>query len=132
MTITLSGNFPQPSPKWPAGGDQPSVTSGSPTYPLDLSAALSSDRNTLTVAAINATADPQTLNVGLAGFIPRSRGRLWRLTGPGLDATNRVGQPAQVTVSETDFDTSAHSLYVTPNRVELRAYPRRKYETTQS
>ncbi len=125
LPIAITGNSPQPPPKWPAGGDQPSVTSGSPTYPLDVSAALTGDRKILTVAAINATADPQTLDVNLTGFTPHSRGQLWRLTGPSLDATNRVGQPAQVTVSEADFDTSAHSLSIQPYSVELRAYPTR-------
>jgi alpha-N-arabinofuranosidase len=125
LPIAISGNSPQPPPKWPAGGDQPRVTSGSPTYPLDLSAALTSDRRTLTVAAINATADPQSLHIGLTGFAPRSRGRLWRLTGPSLDAANHVGQPAQVTVTETDFDTGAASVSVEPYSVELRAYTRR-------
>jgi alpha-N-arabinofuranosidase len=125
IPVTVSGNSPQPAPKWPAGGDQPSVTSGSPTYPLDLSAALTSDGRTLTIAAINATADPQSVDVNLAAFTPRSRGQLWRLTGPSLDSTNRVGQPQQVTVTETDFDTGGSNLTVAPYSVELRAYTRR-------
>jgi alpha-N-arabinofuranosidase len=124
IPLEISGSSPQPAPKWPAGGDQPSVTSGSPTYPLDLSAALSADGGTLTVAAINATADAQDLDINLTGFAPASRGRLWRLTGPGLDASNHVGQPPQVTVTESEFDTGG-ALPVQPYSVELRAYTRR-------
>jgi hypothetical protein len=53
---------------------RPSVTSGSPTYPLHMSAALTADRRTLTIAAINATADPQSVDISLAGFCaPRPR-----------------------------------------------------------
>ncbi|HEU5354847.1 MAG TPA: hypothetical protein VFU65_10315 [Actinocrinis sp.] len=125
IPIQVSGNAPQPAPKWPAGGDQPSVTSGSPTYPLDMSAALTADRNTLTVAVINATADAQSVEVGLAGFTARGRGRLWRLTGPSLDSSNHVGQPPQVTVTESEFDTGSGALSVAPYSVELRAYRRR-------
>ena len=124
VPVGISGNSPQPAPAWPAGGDQPHVTSGSPTYPLDLSAALSADGRTLTVAAINATADAQAVDVNLTGFAPASRGRLWRLTGPSLDASNQVGQPPQVTVTETEFDTGG-ALSVQPYSVELRAYTRR-------
>jgi alpha-N-arabinofuranosidase len=125
IPLEISGSSPQPAPKWPAGGDQPSVTSGSPTYPLDLSAALSADGRTLTVAAINATADAQNIEVGLTGFNPRGHGRLWRLTGPSLDSTNQVGKPPQVTVTESGFDATNGRLTVAPYSVELRSYTRR-------
>ncbi|MBS2964279.1 hypothetical protein KGA66_14560 [Actinocrinis puniceicyclus] len=125
VPVAVSGDSPQPAPKWPAGGDQPSVTSGSPTYPLDLSAALTADRRTLTIAAVNATADAQSLEVSLRGFNPRARGRLWRLTGPSLDSGNQVGQPPQVTVTETGFDVGEGALSVEPYSVEIRAYTRR-------
>jgi alpha-N-arabinofuranosidase len=122
IPVEISGNSPQPAPKWPAGGDQPSVTSGSPTYPLDMSAALSADRKTLTIAVINATADVHSADISLAGFAARGRGRLWRLTGPGLDSGNQVGQPPQVTVTETEFDTGDRRISVEPYSVELRSY----------
>ena len=122
MPIEISGDSPQPAPKWPAGGDQPSVTSGSPTYPLDLSAALTRDGGALTVAAINATADAQRVDINLTGFTRRGQGQLWRLPGPSMDSTNRVGQPPQVTVTETSFDTGDGGLTVEPYSVELRVY----------
>jgi alpha-N-arabinofuranosidase len=125
IPIEISGNSPQPAPKWPAGGDQPSITAGSPTYPLDMSAALTGDGKTLTIAAINATADAQSIDINLTGFAPRSRGQLWRLTGPSLDSSNKVGQPPQVAVTETGFDTNEGGLTVEPYSVELRAYTRR-------
>lgn len=122
--VNVDGNSPVPAPKWPVGGDQPSVNAGSPTYPLDLSAALSSDGSTLTVAAINATADTQTVNLSLGGFTAKSSGRLWRLSGTSLTAVNRIGQAPQVSVSEEEFDTRENSLAVAPYSVELRAYTR--------
>jgi alpha-N-arabinofuranosidase len=37
IPVALSGNSPQPEPKYPAGSpDQPKTPSGSPTYPLDI------------------------------------------------------------------------------------------------
>ena len=122
IPIEVSGNSPQPAPKWPAGGDQPSVTSGSPTYPLDMSAALTADGKTLTIAVINATADAQSAHIGLTGFTARGRGRLWRLTGPSLDAGNQVGKPPLVTVTESEFDIGDGRISVAPYSVELRAY----------
>ena len=124
IPVQITGTSPQPAPKWPAGGDQPSVTSGSPTYPLDMSAALTGDGRTLTIAAVNATADTQNVDVSLAGFTARRQGRLWRLTGPGLDSSNQVGKPPQVTVTEAEFDTGGKQLSVAPYSVEIRAYSR--------
>ncbi|MEV4263476.1 hypothetical protein [Kribbella sp. NPDC049584] len=122
--VAITGNSPQPTPGWPAGGDQPSVNAGSPTYPVDMMAALSEDGRTLTVATVNATADVQNVTVDLAGFQARPNGRLWRLTGTSLDATNRVGQPPQVTVAEATFDARDSVLATTPYSIEIRAFTR--------
>ncbi|MBO0881531.1 MAG: hypothetical protein J2P17_14565 [Mycobacterium sp.] len=123
--IEIAGNSPQPAPAWPVGGDQPSVNAGSPTYPLDIVAALTADGTTLTVAAINATADVQNLSLSFTGFTADSRGQLWRLTGPSLSASNRVGQAPQVTVQEETFSADGAGLPVQPYSVELRAFKRR-------
>src|SRR5206468_2969149 len=48
--ISLSGNSPQPAPKYPPGADQPNTSSGSPTYPLDMVATLSPDHKYLNLA----------------------------------------------------------------------------------
>lgn len=125
VPVEITGNSPQPAPTWPVGGDQPSVNAGGPTYPLDVMAALSDDGRTLTVAAINATADAQPINLNLTGFTPDSRGHLWRLTGPSLAATNRVGQPPQVTVTEAAFNALDGNVSVAPYSVELRAFTKR-------
>src|ERR1035441_2063601 len=50
IPVEVTGSSPQPAPKYPAGGDQPRVNPGSDTYPLDVAAALSTDRRSLTVA----------------------------------------------------------------------------------
>ncbi|MBO0808601.1 MAG: alpha-L-arabinofuranosidase, partial [Actinobacteria bacterium] len=80
------------------------------------------DGKTLTVAAINATADTQTVDLSLSGFTPSSNGQLWRLTGPSLNASNQVGQPPQVTVTEAAFDARETSVPIEPYSVELRTY----------
>lgn len=122
--VALTGSSPQPAPNYPPGGDQPSVNAGSPTYPVDTMAALSTDGRTLTVATVNATPDTQQLDLSLTGFNARPNGKLWRLTGTTLDATNRVGQPPQVTVAELAFDTSTSVLSVAPYSVEIRSFTR--------
>jgi alpha-N-arabinofuranosidase len=122
IPVEVGGNSPQPAPKWPVGGDQPRVNAGSPTYPLDVSAALTEDRKTLTVAVINAAEAAQTLGLNLQNFRHGRRGRLWRLTGTSLDAVNLPGQAPQVTVAQAEFDASARQLVVPPYSITVHAF----------
>jgi alpha-N-arabinofuranosidase len=55
IPVGVSGNSLQPEPKYPPAPDQPKTSSGSPTYPLDVFAALTPDRRFLMVAVVNAT-----------------------------------------------------------------------------
>ena len=119
IPIEVTGNSPQPTPKWPVGGDQPQINAGSATYPIDLAAALKKNGSVLTIGAVNATEKAQHTSLALAGFKPSKNGRMWRLTGPSLDAANHVGQPPQVSVKEMSFDAGAGSLSVAPYSVEI-------------
>ena len=67
IPVKVSGDSPQPKPLYPAGGDQPSVNPGSDTYPLDVSAALSEDRKTLTFAVLNPSDSAQPLKLSISG-----------------------------------------------------------------
>ncbi|MGI4746795.1 MAG: hypothetical protein ACRYFY_12250 [Janthinobacterium lividum] len=124
VPVAVGGNVPQPQPQWAVGGDQPAVNAGSPTYPLDMVAALNDSRSALTIGVVNATDRPQVAALALSGFRSTKSGRLWRLTGPGLDATNLVGKPAQVTVTEQAFDPSAGRIIAAPYSVELYRFSR--------
>src|SRR5581483_118806 len=84
IPVAVTGNSPVPPPKYPIGGDQPSVNTGSATWPLDVSAALTRDRRDLIVAVVNATEQPQSLQLAVQGFKSGRDGRSWRLTGPSL------------------------------------------------
>src|SRR3546814_6453718 len=60
IPVDLTGNAPQPDPKYPVGYDHLNVNAVSATYPLDMIAALSPDRKTLTIAVVNATHTTQS------------------------------------------------------------------------
>jgi len=120
IPVALSGNAPQPAPQYPVGGDQPETNSGSPTYPLDMFAALTPDRQFLTLAVVNATDSQQTFSVKSEGVRLGGASTLWQLTGKSLDAANRVGQAPQVEVQRTDHPTGTpSSLTVAPNSVSV-------------
>ena len=107
IPVEVSGNSPQPKPIYPAGGDQPAVNPGSDTYPLDVSAALSDDRKTLTFAVLNPSDSEQQLKLSIAGVKLSSQGHLWRMAPSSVDATITLGQKPGVEVQEQTLTSAA-------------------------
>ncbi len=124
VPVAVNGNSPTPAPKYPVGGDQPSVNTGGDTYPLDVSAALTADGRTLAVAVVNGTEAPHSFSLALQGFRPKAAGRCWKFSGPGPDAKNPLGEPEQVGARESTFDASAGSLTIAPASVEIYHFER--------
>jgi alpha-N-arabinofuranosidase len=122
IPVAVTGNSPQPAPKYPVGGDQPKVSSGSPTYPLDVFAALSADRAYLTVAVVNASEKPQPLELNLSGRQRTGTATLWQITATSLEAANRVGQPAEVELKESQVGASG-SFTVAPISINVYRFP---------
>ena len=121
--LAVTGNSPVPAPRYPIGGDQPRVNTGSATWPLDVSAALTAGRNALVLAVVNATEESRTLEVAFEGFKPGRNGRRWRLTGASVDAVNRVGRSPEVSITEGSF-RAARTLSIAPISVELFEFAR--------
>jgi alpha-N-arabinofuranosidase len=121
--VGVSGTSPQPEPKYPPSPDQPKTSSGSPTYPLDVFAALTPDRKFLTVAVVNATDSEQKLDLNLAGAQVAGASTLWQMTGNSLDAANRVGQAAEVQVKEIAIGNALHSVTVAPISINIYRFP---------
>jgi alpha-N-arabinofuranosidase len=124
VPVEVDGNSPPPAPKYPVGGDQPKVNAGSPTYPLDVSAALTSDGKFLTLAVINPTESAQKLDLTINGVDLRGKGRLWRLTGPGINAVTGLTRH-KVQVAETPIGEAPRTLQVAPISIELYEFERR-------
>jgi alpha-N-arabinofuranosidase len=123
IPVALSGNSPQPAPQYPIGGDQPKTNSGSPTYPLDMFAALTPDRKYLTVAVVNATESAQRLDLRVTGVRLAGNGTLWQMTGKDLEAANHVGQEPQVNVNEIAIGNVPQTLSVAPISIDIYRFP---------
>ncbi|HTT62606.1 MAG TPA: hypothetical protein VMG35_12215 [Bryobacteraceae bacterium] len=119
LPVAVSGNSPQPPPQYPAGGDQPRTNAGSPTYPLDMVAALTADRKYLTLAVVNATESVQRLDLKVMGVRLAGNSTLWEMTGKDLDAANRAGEQAQVEVKEIAIGEAPQTLSVAPISVGI-------------
>jgi alpha-N-arabinofuranosidase len=82
LPVAVSGNSPQRSAKGTVGIDNSARPSGSPTYPLDIFAALSADRKTLAISVINPTETPQDCDLTLTGVRAGGPARVSQLTAP--------------------------------------------------
>ena len=122
IPIAVDGNSPQPAPQYPIGGDQPRVNSGSPTYPLDLSASLTADGKTLVLAVVNATESAQKFQVGFEGFKYKPVGKNLTFAGTRVDSRNQVGKEPEVVLRESQFNAKADSLEVAPLSINFYHY----------
>ncbi|MFP5230071.1 MAG: alpha-L-arabinofuranosidase C-terminal domain-containing protein [Acidobacteriota bacterium] len=123
IPVTLTGNSPQPAPTQHIVGDLPRTSAGSPTYPLDMFAALSPDRKFLTLAVVNATGSEQKFDLSVTGASLSGKATLWQMTGSSLDAANHVGKPPQVEVKETSVGGTPGTLTVAPISLDIYRFP---------
>jgi alpha-N-arabinofuranosidase len=122
VPVEVSGDSPQPKPIYPAGGDQPAVNPGSDTFPLDVSAALSGDRKTLTLAVLNPSDSEQHLKLSVSGVKLANPGHLWRMAPKSVDATITVGQTPGVEVEEQTLGSLPDAMEVPPFSVGIYSY----------
>jgi alpha-N-arabinofuranosidase len=122
IPVEVSGDSPQPKPIYPAGGGQPKVNPGSDTYPLDVSAALSDDRKTLTFAVLNPSDSDQRLSLSIHGVKLSSQGQLWRMAPASVDTTITVGQKPGVEVQEERLVSVPEAVSVAPFSVNIYSF----------
>ncbi len=123
IPVAVTGDSPQPKPVFPAGGDQPAVNPGSPTYPLDVSAAFSEDRRTLAIAVINPSDSPQSIKIAIDGSKLASAGTMWRMAPDSLNATVQVDKKPEVQVEKQSLGPLPETITVRPFSVSIYSYP---------
>jgi alpha-N-arabinofuranosidase len=123
IPVEVSGDSPQPKPIFPAGGDQPAVNPGSDTYPLDVSAALSEDRKTLTFAVLNPSDSKQTMKLTISGVKLASQGQLWQMAPANVDAVVAVGKTPEVAVEEHTLGAASATFEAPPFSVSIYSFP---------
>jgi alpha-N-arabinofuranosidase len=122
VPVELKGNSPQP-PTNPNYADEPKVRSSSPTYPLDMFAALSADKKNLIISVVNATDKEQKVDLSVTGTGLAGSGKAWGVCGTSLDAANHAGEKPQVEVKETTLTETPSSLTAAPYTVSVYRFP---------
>jgi len=123
IPVEVTGDSPQPKPAFPAGGDQPAVNPGSPTYPLDVVAAFSEDRKSLTIAVLNPSDSGQSIQLTINGAKLAGTGKLWRMAPDKIDATVQVDKKPEVQVEEQSLGSLPETITVRPFSVNIYSYP---------
>jgi len=123
IPVAVSGDSPQPKPTFPAGGDQPAVNPGSDTYPLDVSAALSEDRKTLTIAVLNPSDEKHSMKLAIIRVKPASHGTLWQMAPSSVNAVVAVGKTPEVAVEEHALGSVPETIEALPFSVNIYSYP---------
>ncbi len=122
IPVAVKGDSPQPQPLFRAGGDQPAVNPGSDTYPVDISAAFTSDLKTLTIAVLNPSDGDQTVNLKVMGTTLDSHGKVWRLSPASVDATIVVDKKPEVEIESSEVNSFPDSLVAPPFSVSIYAF----------
>lgn len=101
LPVVVSGNSPQQPVQGTPLVDIPTVPIGSPTYPLDVVAALSSDRKSFILSVVNPTEEEHVFSPRVAGVNLRGQGKLWQIAAPSVDTTNVPGKKPSVDIVES-------------------------------
>lgn len=119
IPVAVTGDSPQHPVKGVIGIDRPRVTSGSPTYPLDVAAALTPERAALTLALVNPTESVQRIAVTFKDVTLQSGGTRWVIAAPDLKARNLPGRKPQVAIVKSMVARVPASVTVAPLSVTL-------------
>ncbi|MFP5203779.1 MAG: alpha-N-arabinofuranosidase [Acidobacteriota bacterium] len=123
IPVSVTGNSPQPATDSARYADEPKTSSGSPTYPLDVFAALTPDHKYLQVAVVNATSSEQKFDLNVTGMRLDGPATLSQLTGDSLDAEDSAGKAPQVEIKQTSIGNAPHDITVAPISVNLYRFP---------
>lgn len=123
VPVAIDGDSPQKELRGTIGVDKPKQSSGSPTYPLDVMAAISRDESTLTISVVNPTGSEQNLNLFLAGGDLGGQAQKWTITGPNVQADNEIDEGLQVTLEKRESEDLGSPISVEPLTVNLFKVP---------
>jgi alpha-N-arabinofuranosidase len=119
LPVAVDGNSPQQPMRGTPFVDMGPSPTGSPTYPLDVLAALSSDRKKLILSVVNPTEDSQEFTPQITGVKLRGRGILSQIAAPSVTAMNEAGKEPVVKIVETPQAALPEKVQVPPISVSV-------------
>jgi alpha-N-arabinofuranosidase len=126
LPVAVSGSSPQVPAKGTVGIDTSARPSGSPTYPLDVFAAVSTDRTKMAVSVVNPAETPQACELTLTGVQARGPARVYQVIAqagappPAGPWSAFSGPPA--TMAESSLPEAPRRITVPPASVTVYAF----------
>ena len=119
LPVAVDGDSPQPLVPGTAFVDRGIKPTGSPTYPLDILAAFSSDRKKFLISVVNPTEESNRFTPKIGGVKLGGQGKLYRIAPPSLDSANEAGKEPVVKIVESAQSGIPESVQVPPFSVSL-------------
>ncbi|MGP8175227.1 MAG: hypothetical protein ACLP7O_11870 [Terracidiphilus sp.] len=119
LPVAVDGDSPQPLVPGTPFVDRGAKPTGSPTYPLDILAAFSSDRSKLLISVVNPTEEEHSFTAKIGGVKLRGQGKLYQIAPPGVNSTNEAGKEPAVKIVETAQEMLPETMQVPPVSVNL-------------
>ena len=119
LPVAVDGDSPQPLVPGTPFVDRGTKPTGSPTYPLDVLAAFSSDRKKFLLSVVNPTEESHGLTPKISGVKLRSQGKLYRIAPSSVNSANEAGKEPDVKIVETAQDGLPQTVQVPPVSVSL-------------
>ena len=119
LPVAVDGDSPQQLVPGTPFVDRGTKPTGSPTYPLDVLAAISGDRKNFLISVVNPTEEGHRLTPKISGVKLRSHGKLYQIAPPSASSTNEAGKEPAVKIVETVQDGLPETVQVPPVSVSL-------------
>lgn len=119
IPVEVDGDSPQQLVPGTPFVDRGTKPTGSPTYPLDVLAAFSSDRKRFIISVVNPAEEGYSLAPKINGVKLRGQGMLYQIAPPSVNSTNEAGKEPAVRIVETAQDGLPETVQVPPVSVSL-------------
>jgi alpha-N-arabinofuranosidase len=119
LPIAVDGDSPQQLVPGTPFVDRGTKPTGSPTYPLDILAAFSSDRKKLLISVVNPTEEEHSFSAMIGGVKLRGQGKLYQIAPPSVNSTNEAGKEPAVKIVEAAQEMLPEIAKVPPVSVSL-------------
>jgi alpha-N-arabinofuranosidase len=119
LPIAVDGDSPQQLVPGTAFVDRGPTPTGSPTYPLDILAAFSSDRKKFLLSVVNPTEDSHSFTPKFSAVKLDTQGKLYQIAPPGVNAANEAGKDPVVKIVESAQDGLPETVQVPSVSVSL-------------
>ncbi len=123
LPVEVTGNSPQQPVSGTPFVDIPLSPCGSPTYPLDIVAALSGDRKKFILSVVNPTETGQKFGGQISGVEPGGPGKLWQIAPPSLNSANVPGKDPEVEIVETSVPKLPDTIELPPYSISVYEFP---------